>query len=161
MNKYALILTLAAICASLTMGCSKTASEKTGDNNADSLSEAFNNIEHSQLMAWRAMQGMPIYGDDIDSIVAYFKKADEWTAKNIVSVRTVADFDSLDARYVREFPYMEVYSMILENNASEITDQQMQQLQATAVSMGAKLDSASRALGLDPAETVPEALQFN
>lgn len=56
---------------------------------------------------------------------------------------------------MKQFPFIEVYSSILESCAPDISEQQMEILQATAISMGNRLDSAARVAGIDPSEVTP------
>lgn len=98
---------------------------------------------------------MPLFESEIDSVIAYFDSADRWTGRNIAAIRSQADFDSLEARYLRAYPYMEAFSAILEQYAVQISSAQMERLQATAISMGAKVDSAAKRAGIDPATVNP------
>lgn len=137
-------------------GCthgSKNAEKKE----ADSLQQIFDNLDARQLISLRASQGMPIDTSDIDTIIAYFKEADAWTGLHIASVHGKDDFDRMDSMYIELFPFMDIFSLILEDNAHIITDRQMKELELTAMSMGSKIDSAARAAHIDPNEFTPFA----
>lgn len=142
--------------AAMSCGGGKSAgAEADADNADDSLAAVFDNLDSRQMIAWRAAQGMPLYSNDIDTLIAYFQEAEAWIGRNIKGVRTRADFDRLDSAYMKRFPFIEVYSSILESYAPDISEQQMELLQAAAISMGNRLDSASRVAGMDPSDVTP------
>jgi len=116
----------------------------------DSPISAIDSLDIPELIAWKAGQGMPLYSEDIDTIVAYFAKADRWTGENLVNIHTPQQFDSIEALYIKTFPYIEMYSSILEQYADFISEEQMNRLQATAISLGEKVDRAAKAAGMDP-----------
>ncbi len=144
--------------ASVIAGCSGNSKEISAESAAvteDSTAVIPDTIDINQRIAWRAAQGMLLFPDEIDTILAYYESADKWTGENVGSVHSPADLDSLEARYLRQFPYLEIYSMILENYADVITPEQLDRLQATAESLGEKVDKAARAAGIDPSEVNP------
>ncbi|MDE6100275.1 MAG: hypothetical protein K2L46_05805 [Paramuribaculum sp.] len=139
-------------------GCNSNSKETTAETDVqteDSTSIIPDTIDINQRIAWRAAQGMPLYPDEIDTILAYYEAADKWTGEHVGAVHSPADLDSLEARYLRQFPYLEIYSMILENYADIIMPEQLDRLQATAESLGAKVDRAAKAAGIDPSEINP------
>lgn len=98
---------------------------------------------------------MAIFPDEIDSIIAYFEKADQWTAIHLANISDSRQFDSIETAYMTAFPHIETYSLILEQYASIVSPEQMDRLEATALSMGRKVDSAAMAAGIDPATVNP------
>lgn len=93
-----------------------------------------------------------MYPGEIDTIVAYFAEADRWTGEQLTGVRTREQFDTVESRYLQRFPYIDIFSMVLEQYASQISEEQMDKLQAIALSLGDKVDRAAKAAGIDTEE---------
>lgn len=146
-------LALAAITLAITFamaGCKGTGSVSDSDV-ADTLAIA-DSVPAAEIIAWKAYQGLPLDDEDIDSIIDYFHQADVWTKAQARNISTPEAFDSLDALYTRKFPYNDVFSAVLETYAEDLTEERMERLHATALSLGATIDSLARAAGLDPDE---------
>ena len=149
-----IVSTLAA-CALmlLTASCgNSTSGDKAAADSTETPIPALENLDAHQLIAWKASEGMPLYPEEIDTIVAYFAEPDRWTTEKLKDVKTPEQFDSVENLYIKQFPYIEMYSMVLEQYADQISDSQMERLQATAISLGETVDRAAKAAGIDPEE---------
>lgn len=81
--------------------------------------------------------------------------ADIWTGKHIGEVKTEADFNRLDSLLTVTFPALDRLSLVIEQNASLLNEDDMARLQEIAVSIGEKVDSAARIAGIDPSSVNP------
>lgn len=138
--------TLISIAIALTMltACNKgDSSAKTDSTPEAAAAQIPDSLDNNQIIAWKATQGMPMRSADIDSIIAYFQLADQWTGEHLANVTTPEEFDKIDSLYKQQFPYMDIFSMILENQAQLITDSQMELMHQTAVSLGKKIEEAA------------------
>lgn len=112
-------------------------------------------LDTYQSIVWRSAHSRPITRADIDSIINYFNMADIWTGKHIGEVKTEADFNRLDSLLTVTFPALDRLSLVIEQNASLLNEDDMARLQEIAVSIGEKVDSAARIAGIDPSSVNP------
>lgn len=153
--KNLLIAIAAAVLTLTAFSCTNNQKTEQQPSAAPAPAQPDSSLTIEENIAWRAVQGMPITAVDIDTIVAYFEKADRWTAENLAGVKTKADFDSMEVKYTAQFPMMDIFSAILEDYASQISPEQMKRLQATAVSMGESVDKAAVRAGIEPESVNP------
>ena len=138
-------LTLAA---AILAACSGNESSKASTDNSNAISADTAGMNAQQLILWKAQQHKPLSGGEIDSIINYLSQADSWIRLQFRSVKTEADFDSVEARYQRNFPYLEAYSAILEQYAGSISEAQLKRVKDVALSMGNSVDSIAAAIGI-------------
>lgn len=144
-----LFLTIILAAVALT-ACSDGKSSNNVSENAQTEISAVDTADMNTpaLILWKAQQSRPLSGAEIDSVIEYLSLADTWLRRQLMKVKSEADFDSIEARYQDVYPYLESYSAILEQYAASITPEQMERVKAVAISMGNTIDSAATAIGI-------------
>lgn len=141
-----LLILFIGICAGCSDGKSQAQSSLT-DSVPDSVA-----LNPYAMVLWKAQTGQRFTAADIDTIVGYFAKADDWTKIQLSRVKSEAEFDNVEVRYQKAFPYLESYSAILEQYASAISETQLEELQRVALSMAQTVDSVAAAIGINSPE---------